>query len=322
MTNQELISRYLNAEASKEEIELLKTYLKGKDLSQLEEFMDQDWSAAEWETEELPADLSAAMLKHIKKQALAGAKVVKPRARLNRRSWTAIAATLLLLSSSIWFLVGRQERLQVYATGFGEWKSIQLPDGTMVKLNANSTLKSPQDWEEGTDRKVWLDGEAFFEVTKKPQTGAKFRVITKDLQVEVLGTSFNVNSRGSQTDVFLQEGQIRLSMGDQEETLQPGDFIAYSTEKKNVVERRNETTSELHTSWKDGVLILKEKSIGEILRKIEEIYGVKTVVSDTALLSKIKTVSVPMDKLELALPILERTFEARILQQGEQLIIR
>ena len=175
---------------------------------------------------------------------------------------------------------------------------------------------------EGADRQVWLDGEAFFKVQRKPHTGAKFLVITKDLQVEVLGTSFNVNSRGIQTNVFREEGQIRLSMDGQEEMLEPGDFLAYSTEKKAVVKRQNAISPELHTSWKDGVLILKDQSIKEILKRLEEIYGVQIHVLNDSLLTHIKTVSVPMDKLEIAIPVLERTFEVNITKQENQLLLQ
>ena len=67
---------------------------------------------------------------------------------------------------------------------------------------------------------------------KKPDTGSKFQVITADLIVEVLGTSFNVHSRGSQTNVYLEEGRIRVDLGHEEKYLDPGELIEYSAKKK------------------------------------------------------------------------------------------
>ena len=72
---------------------------------------------------------------------------------------------------------------------------ILLPDGSAVTLNANSKLQ----YYTHSARKVWLEGEAFFEVKKIPETAEPFQVVTNDLTITVLGTTFNVNSRNEQT---------------------------------------------------------------------------------------------------------------------------
>lgn len=321
MINREIIQRYLNGEATAAELHLLRTYLSGKDLSLLKERMAQDWEDLPNDQMILPPGLADEMLRQVKQQ-LSDSKNIRLK-KVKRRQYLAIAAGLLLLvfiGFGLW--TSRSENQIEYTTGYGEWKTLTLPDGSWVKLNANSVIRYHSHWQEGADRQVWLDGEAFFKVQRKPDTGAKFLVITKDLQVEVLGTAFNVNSRGIQTNVFLEEGQIRLSMDGQEEMLKPGDFLAYSTEKKAVVKRQNAISPELHTSWKDGVLILKDQSIKEILKRLEEIYGVQIHVLNDSLLTHIKTVSVPMDKLEIAIPVLERTFEVNITKQENQLLLQ
>lgn len=321
MINREIIQRYLNGEATAAELHLLRTYLGGKDLSLLKERMAQDWDDLPNDQMILPPGLADEMLRQVKQQ-LSDSKNIRLK-KVKRRQYLAIAAGLMLLvfiGFGLW--TSRSENQIEYTTGYGEWKTLTLPDGSWVKLNANSVIRYTAQWQEGADRQVWLDGEAFFKVQRKPDTDAKFLVITKDLQVEVLGTAFNVNSRGIQTNVFLEEGQIRLSMDGQEEMLEPGDFLAYSTEKKAVVKRQNAISPELHTSWKDGVLILKDQSIKEILKRLEEIYGVQIHVLNDSLLTHIKTVSVPMDKLEIAIPVLERTFEVNITKQENQLLLQ
>ena len=118
-----------------------------------------------------------------------------------------------------------------YSTTFGEWKTITLPDGSVVELNANSLLTITKHWSENNNRTVWLTGEAFFKVKKIPSTKCKFIVKTKDLKVEILGTSFNVNSRFDQTEVFLEEGKVKLYLGNTKEYMAPGEFIAFSKKK-------------------------------------------------------------------------------------------
>ena len=91
-------------------------------------------------------------------------------------------------------------------TGFGEKMTFVLPDQSKVILNANSSLRYHKD----QPRKIWLKGEAYFQVSKKQKTKEKFWVITPDLTIEVLGTAFNVNSHQEKTRVSLEEGSIKL----------------------------------------------------------------------------------------------------------------
>lgn len=249
----------------------------------------------------------------------------KKEARLHKqkltRRMTIAASICLLLAFFSWLWLKPDDRLQTIATGFGEWKTVELPDGSIVKLNANSEIRLAEKWSEGIDRQVWLDGEAFFRVEKKPQTNAKFKVITNDLTVEVYGTSFNVRSRDEQTSVFLEEGKIKLDLGQQEEFLNPGDFIAYSSRENTITERKQKTVAEKHTSWKDGALILKDTPTIVILKKIKELYGLDIMVKNEQILNREKTIMVPMDKIEIAIPILERTLDVQIEKIDNKLII-
>ena len=233
----------------------------------------------------------------------------------------AIAAGLILLvgiSGLIWNQ--HTSRYLTYSTGFEEWKTLTLPDASVVKLNANSRIRLSQDWAEDENRKVWLKGEGFFEVTKKPETGATFTVVTDDLSIEVLGTSFNVHSRGQQTNVYLEEGKIKLELDGTEKILTPGDLITYSSQE-NVMTEQYSASAAKYISWKDGTLFMKDTPTKEILKKIQEIYGVSIVIENEKIMGQLKTVGVPMDKLEIAIPILERTLDVKITRAGNKLIV-
>ncbi|MGB3800860.1 MAG: FecR family protein, partial [Lewinella sp.] len=142
--------------------------------------------------------------------------------------WLAAAAILLLLVAGGLALFSGGEELTTTTTGFAEQKSVALPDGSIVRLNANSSLSYAPDWDDREDREVILRGEAYFEVLPNPTTGQKFLVTTPDLTVAVLGTVFNINSREEETSVFLEEGKIALQLkaGDQtEKTMEPGELV-------------------------------------------------------------------------------------------------
>lgn len=233
----------------------------------------------------------------------------------------AIAATIVLLLgmfSWLWFQDANQG-MEVVRTDYADWKTLVLPDGSVVRLNANSEMRYHPNWEAGKNREVWLRGEAFFEVTKD-SLGAKFTVFTEDLAVEVLGTAFNVHSRGEATEVFLEEGSVRLDLGDDEKLLEPGDFISYSAKSK-AVKTLKKASEEAHSSWKDGSLIIRDKPVAEIVQKIEEIFGYEVTVKNKALLQEHKTVGIPMDRIEEAIPILESIFGTEISLEDQQLIV-
>lgn len=318
MISQDIIKRYLKGEATAADLKRLKSYLGSDDLSILHQQMAEDWENAEELGSEMPKALSAEMLTEIKRQT---AKPKVQRLKANRRSWLAVAAAISLLVLGFVLWPKSTEQLYTYSTGQDQWKIIELPDGSSVKLNANSELSFTNQWKPGNHRQVWLKGEAFFEVERKPATNAKFTVITDDLEVEVLGTAFNVNTRGDQTDVFLEEGSIKLNLDGHEETLSPGDFITYSGKDKTIIERKDKTTAATHASWKDGVLELKDRTVQEIIDKIEEIYSIEVEIQDSSILQEVKTLSVPKDKLEVAIPVLERIFSSEISQDGKRLII-
>ena len=234
--------------------------------------------------------------------------------------WAMIAATLVigLVGGYLYY---SSSGLTTYTTDFGEWKTVVLPDGSKVDLNANSELILADDWSEGVTRHVWLKGEAFFQVAKQQSTNSKFQVITNDLTIEVLGTEFNVQDRGEQTEVYLHEGKIKLDLGIGEKDLDPGDFVSFSANKNKVISHNNKSASD-YASWKEGVLKLKNATILEILREVEEIYGVEVMISNKAMLAEKRTIGVPMKNLEIVIPILETTLGAEVSKVGDKLLVK
>ncbi len=249
-------------------------------------------------------------------------RLVRKQQRFQASRIAIAASIVLLLAFGGWFFTIYLGST-VYTTNFGEWKTIELPDGTTVQLNANSRLSRKKNWEEGDDRVVYLKGEAFFTVMKKPETGASFTVITPDLEVEVLGTAFNIHTRGESTEVYLQEGKVRLDYGEDETLMEPGDFVAYSAEKDKITARHTHDQEEVirPDSWKDGVLMFRKEYAFPILEKIEEIYGVEIEVKDASIYTKKYNVAVPMKDLSIVIPTLEKSMNVIVNKQNNLLIL-
>ena len=241
--------------------------------------------------------------------------------RRRRFIFRAIAASLLFLLGSISVLWFMEQGQQAVATGYGECKSINLPDGSVVKLNGHSEIKFAKKWKTGDERKVHLSGEAYFEISKD-EKDAKFTVLTNDLEVEVLGTSFNVHSRGKETKVFLKEGKVKLNLNGLKHSMEmnPGEFVAYS-EKSKEQPKKQIASPPVHTSWKDGLMIFENKTLKEVLEEVEEIYGETIQVKNAEHYSREITTGIPVENLNEAISILELTLGLKITKEQESFII-
>lgn len=240
--------------------------------------------------------------------------------RFSRRMALQLVAGLGLL-----LLVGfaiqqlNQPIMISHRTDFGDRVEMNLPDGTHVTLNANSTLR----YEKDKPRKVWLEGEAFFKVAKKPQTRERFLVITNDLTVHVCGTEFNVNSRKQQTQVVLEEGRVRLALQNgTEQEMVPGDLLTYSAAKNKVVESKRLLSAEALTSWKDGTLIFEDIRVEDALEKIAELYGYEIVFEDVRIADKLIHLTIPTKNLEICLNMMELSGGITIRRKDRLLIVK
>ena len=233
---------------------------------------------------------------------------------LSQHRASLIAAMVALLIGSVALVY----YLQVFSgevlkeTSFGEKMTFVLPDQSEVTLNANSRLR----YRKNNPRKIWLEGEAFFEVSKKPETQEKFWVHTPDLTIEVLGTAFNVNSHQEKTKVSLEEGAIKLDLYSEsipDIVLVPGEILTYSRKKSTVYEKKRIETH-LESSWKAGIQLFEKTPLTEILDKMEEIYGVKIHLKNDKLPTRLITMGIPIEDFEIALATIENVLGIKIIE--------
>jgi ferric-dicitrate binding protein FerR (iron transport regulator) len=235
----------------------------------------------------------------------------------------AIFIGFLLCSMAVLFFYNRADSLQQHSTAFGEIRTFRLPDGSLVTLNANSTIRYATDWQESGLREVWLEGEAFFSVvhTSKHE---KFQVRTgSPMAVEVLGTEFNVKSRTSGTQVVLNSGKVKLTIGEQATPQQvlmvPGESVELAASEAGYVKKR--VDPQQYSSWTKRKLIFKNTSVGYIKSLLEDNYGLTVVVPDSSLLGQQISGSVPSDNLDGLLFALQESFNYRIIRKNKQIIL-
>lgn len=161
-------------------------------------------------------------------------------------------------------------------TGIGEVYKVELPDGSIVNLNANSDLHYAASYPK--DRKLTLAGEAYFEVKsfKKDNKKVPFEVKTEQQTIQVLGTSFNVKTTGSYDETFLYKGSLNVKAVHTGENnkLKPGNLIRVNSNQA-LMKSLDEGEIEEYLAWKDGFLYYDNRSLGFILEDLQKYYDFK-----------------------------------------------
>ena len=151
----------------------------------------------------------------------------------------------------------------------GEY-TITLSDGTVIYMNSESELRYPVKFA-GNERKVFLSGEAYFEVTE--DKAHPFIVGLGSSSVKVLGTKFDVRAYKDENEVLttLVQGSVAFSAGKERVVLKPGEQAVLNGEGE--IETR-EVDTYLYTAWKDGVFAFKQQRLEEIMKVIARWYDV------------------------------------------------
>lgn len=187
---------------------------------------------------------------------------------------------------------------------YGKHFELQLSDGSIAYLNSGSSLKFPIEFLEGKERIVYLVGEAFLEVAEDEER--PFIVKADDLDIKVFGTKFNVSAypEDRKKEVVLVEGSVGLYSrtavsGDLEGTmLTPGVMGSYDNFQGSIV--TEPVNISIYTSWVDGVLVFRNMTFGNILKKLERHYDVRITNKNAKLAEATFNASfddIPIDKI-------------------------
>lgn len=218
---------------------------------------------AEWEEFEDHTPLPEEKMKTLYERLHIRSEEVKPRFTL-KRYWMQVAASLLLLiAGSLTVLTFMQqneinalaEQNVVIRSGDYGKSLVTLPDGTIVHLNAKSSLTYSQDFGRN-DRKVALSGEGFFEVKK--DTEKKFTVGTGYMDITVLGTKFNVYAYETKdiVEMSLVEGSVDVTTSRppyQSIRVKPNEKVVYNKRTGNLLHER--TSNKMETAWINKELV-------------------------------------------------------------------
>lgn len=244
---------------------------------------------------------------------------------LHRRWWARAAAVAMLgLCAAVAYRYGWADT--THQTAYGEQRRVLLADQTVVTLAANSRLRVPGPWRFGRAREVWLSGEAYFEVTKQPadspEKSRKFIVHARELDVEVFGTRFNVNTLRGKTTVLLEEGRVRLNPAGRTGApvmLKPGQLAERVASRARI---HVQPADPGLATWRDNQLQFRAATLPELAQRVREVYGWSLVFDGAGWQDAEFTGVLPARDPDLTRRILAETFNADISAEYDRLVLR
>lgn len=319
-----LFDKYKSDKLSGEELQELRKVVNALSDDELAGRLETDWNQGEVGVDEVDEKCMERLKERIDRQA----GIQKPW-RVYVLQCAKMAAAILLpvlLVTTLYLYTDSRQSFpsdMIVSTGKGERASMTLPDGTKIALNYDSQVTyDPEAFAKG-ERRIDFDGEGYFQVKKDSRH--PFVIHAQGLQVEVLGTVFNLLARNGDThsELFLEEGSVRLMsvLTGEKVLLSPNQKAVLSVETGHIVVQTMENIAEA-SAWRKGDLIFRNEPLGNVLRTLEGCYGYKITTDCEDCLTDEFTGTLPTWDINEVLEVLEKLYPLEIEIKGKEIFLR
>lgn len=296
---------------------------------QLSDSIREGWMHDAVDTSLVEQDRTDALRRRIHRQIKHHNEPEKGQVRpLRPYRWLHIAAAVLvaLFFVSTVYLYHENKQLaakrMVVSTGIGERANVTLPDGTRVKLNAESQLSyAPQTYNKDV-RQVAFNGEGFYEVAK--DSSRPFLIDARGLKVQVFGTKFNLMARDDEAtaELVLEQGSVSFT------AVKTGERVMLKPEQKVVLNQCKGSLTVVDLShmqdvaaWKRHEMVFRNIPLEDVIAAIEKIYGVEFITDSKRYLKETFTGTIPTTDINDDLQILEKAFHFKIMMKEGKVFI-
>jgi ferric-dicitrate binding protein FerR (iron transport regulator) len=227
-----------------------------------------------------------------------------------KRYWWAAAAAVALLAGA--FSLMRQP-LYIAQQTAQNTDSLLLPDGTKLYLNAHTSVKYPRHFK-GNSREVFVQkGEVFVDVKHIPEK--PFSVHLKNVDIQVLGTSFDVKQTTKGVNVFVQSGKVKAIYKNSKRSviLTPGEEAEMLLAETTISTRHHRNNNPI--AWKTGYLTFDDAPLAEVAHVLEDYYKVRIVLKNEALADKKLLATFHKESISEVMDILSKTLQVHTVQK-------
>ena len=315
---QELIASYLSGNATDAEVQQLEAWVMAAPENK-EQFVawKRAWTLSNIKDNQSVIDVNKEW-EAIEGQLKGSEKVVqlKPK-RSNQWLFRIAAAALVVLAAALWLLWPEGNTPPMIVASESEVKEEAFDDGTQISLNQFSTATYEDD--DSGIRRVNLKGDAFFDVRHDKER--PFIINTQSIDIEVLGTSFYVDSREEldQIKVIVSSGTVAVRAGEQEIILTKDEMGIYDKNNSQLSKKANDDKNFM--AWKNNVLVYNGAGLDQVIYDLNRTFHKKVKLADPALASCTLDATYEQKTLESLLLILESTFNLKAETTGDEITI-
>src|SRR5690625_634935 len=262
---------------------------------------------------------------------------VKNRKKRRVAYWAYVTATVTILSVTLFFFVRQQiilnsvvqEQVVQYQeinTVKGQRSNLKLSDGSVVFLNSSTTLKIPKDYGQET-RTLYLNGEAFFEVTHDEAN--PFIVISDGVYTKDLGTQFNISAYDSgRVEVAVKEGLV--SIGRMEDGIPQKEIVEITPNKVGILHDIGGLTvadienMDKYVGWLEGKLVFQRTPFPEVVRRLERWYDIELVIETITEDLQERTLTATYDNMPMSevLQVMAISMKLSYEREGRTILLR
>jgi transmembrane sensor len=236
-----------------------------------------------------------------------------------RFSWMRIAASVILIAGvgiAAHFMFNNKEPKEMVAQTGQNVLVDTLSDGSVITLNKKSTITYPSKFK-GSTRAIALKGEAFFNVA--PDKKKPFIISVNDIQVTVVGTSFNIKSENGNTEVVVETGIVQVTRSGRTVELIAGEKINMSASDSNAIKEK--VSDKLYNYYRSKEFVCDDTPLWKLVQVVNEAYDAKIIIGRKELNDMRLTTTFNNESLEKVLEIIHLTFDITVIKKEDGQII-
>ena len=233
--------------------------------------------------------------------------------------WMRIAASVILIAGLgviAYFMINSNASKEMVAQTAQNVLVDTLPDGSVITLNKRSAITYPSKFK-GNSRAIALKGEAFFNVA--PDKKKPFIISVNDVQVTVVGTSFNIKSESGITEIVVETGIVQVTKAGKTVELIAGEKIVMSPNDSSATKEK--VSDKLYNYYRSKEFVCDDTPLWKLVQVVNEAYNARITIGTKELSDKRLTTTFNNESLEQVLEVIHLTFDITIVKKEDGQII-